>query len=83
MELQNMGVPALQAKFEELYGFPTSQKRVVTLMRRNGLRLLSIVLKKYLLIPVLNHVRQIMLPAGGHCNLQIEAALQIWSLDTI
>lgn len=31
MELQNMGVPALQTRFEELYGFPTTQKRVVTL----------------------------------------------------
>ena len=27
MELQNMGVPALQTRFEELYGFPTTQKQ--------------------------------------------------------
>ena len=39
MELQNMGVPALQAKFEELYGFPTTQKRVVTLRKRIAFRI--------------------------------------------
>ncbi|HBP08596.1 DUF2924 domain-containing protein [Victivallis vadensis] len=39
MELQNMGVPALQARFEELYGFPTTQKRVVTLRKRIAFRI--------------------------------------------
>ena len=34
-----MGVPALQTRFEELYGFPTTQKRVVTLRKRIAFRI--------------------------------------------
>ena len=39
IELQNMSVPALQAKFKELYGFPTNQSKPETLRRRLAYRI--------------------------------------------
>lgn len=39
MELQHMGVLALQAKFEELFGFPTNQSKVQTLRKRLAFRI--------------------------------------------
>lgn len=39
MDLQNMGVPALQAKFQELYGYPTTLSKVVTLRKRLAFRI--------------------------------------------